>query len=275
MSFKTEQSMIAARACGLERTRGAGLDPKHQILNNEASEKYKAAITNSGMTYQLVPTDDQRRNIAEKEIHFWKDHLAAVLSGTSATSPIHLLYQVIPQAERQILLLHQSNTNPEISSYAHIYGAHNYSMHPFFPIDMETLVHDKPLRRKTWAEHATNGWVLGTSPENYRCCKIAMQTTHATRISGTVFFKHKYLTNPAVTPIDTIIAAAHGMATQIWGHMFCHISAENPRPQKPPNHLRGGREQEMRWGPNKQLLCQPSICALPSTRPQLQGWPLF
>ena len=155
MSIKTEQSMIAARACGLERMRGAGLDPKHQILNNEASEKYKAAITNSGMTYQLVPTDDQRRNIAEKEIHFWKDHLAAVLSGTSATSPIHLLYQVIPQAERQILLLHQSNTNPKISSYAHIYGAHNYSMHPFFPIDMETLVHDKPLRRKTWAEHAT------------------------------------------------------------------------------------------------------------------------
>ena len=53
MSIKTEQSMIAARACGLERMRGAGLDPKHQILNNEVSENYKAAITNSGMTYQL------------------------------------------------------------------------------------------------------------------------------------------------------------------------------------------------------------------------------
>jgi hypothetical protein len=30
----------------------------------------------------------------------------------------------------------------------------------------------------------------------------------ATRISGTAFFKHKYLTNPSVTPEDQIIAAA-------------------------------------------------------------------
>ena len=51
MLSKTEHSMIAARANAISRMRAAGLGPKHQILDNEASAKYKAAITSSGMTY--------------------------------------------------------------------------------------------------------------------------------------------------------------------------------------------------------------------------------
>ena len=38
-----------------------------------------------------------------------------------------------------------------------------------------------------------------------------MKDTHATRISGAVWFKHKYLTNPAVTPEDCIVAAIGGL----------------------------------------------------------------
>ena len=137
--------------------RAAGLDPKRQILDNEASAKYKAAITNFGMTYQLVPPDDHWRNIAEKAIQFWKDHFIAALSGASSTFLLRLWRQVILQAEMQLLLLRQSNTNPKIYSYAHLYGAHDYSALPFVPICMETLVHDKPGKRRTWAEHASKG----------------------------------------------------------------------------------------------------------------------
>ena len=155
-----------------------------------------------------------------------------MLSSTSATSPLHLWCQVILQAERQFLLLRQSNTNPKISSYEHLYESHNYSAHPFVPIGMETPVLDKPHRRKTSAEHTTKGWVLGTSPENYRCWKIEMQTTHATKISVTVFFKHKYLTNPTSTPANAIIVAAHDMAEQLRGHMSRHIGAEKFRALK-------------------------------------------
>ena len=52
---KTKGSMIAARPRGRARMRAAGLNPKHQILDNEASKKYKAVIVLSSMTYQLVP----------------------------------------------------------------------------------------------------------------------------------------------------------------------------------------------------------------------------
>ena len=131
--------------------RAAGLNPKHQILDNEASKKYKDAIVLSGMTFQLVPPDKHRRNIAEKAIQFWKDHFVSVLSGAASTFPLRLWCQVIPQTERQLLLLRQSNVNPKISSYAHLYGPHDYAALPVVPIGMETLVHDKPGRQRTWA----------------------------------------------------------------------------------------------------------------------------
>ena len=57
---------------------------------------------------------------------------------------------------------------PKISAYAHVYGAHNYNAAPFVPIGMESLVHDKPHRRKTFSEHCSKGYVLGTSFEHYR-----------------------------------------------------------------------------------------------------------
>ncbi len=39
-----------------------------------------------------------------------------------------------------------------------------------------------------------------------------MKDTHATQVSGGIWFKHKYLTNPSVTPEDQIVAAIGGLA---------------------------------------------------------------
>ena len=95
------------------------------------------------MSYQLVPHDDQCRNISERAIQTWKNHFVGVLARTAATSPLHLWCQIITQAKRQILLLSQTNLNPNISYYAYVYGQHNYNAAPFLPIGMESLVHDK------------------------------------------------------------------------------------------------------------------------------------
>ena len=225
MPSRTEHSMISSQENSISRMRAAGLNPKHQILDNEASAKYKAAITNSCMTYQLVPPNNHRRNIAEKAIQLWKYHFIVVLSGMASTFPLRLLCQVIPHAERQLLLIHQSNTNPKISPYAHLYGAHDYSALPFVPIGMETLVHDKLGKRRAWDEHASKVCVLGTSPEHYRCWKIGMYKTHRTRILNTVIFKHKYLNNPTIRLSDAILAAATDMSAQFRGHHTRHFGA--------------------------------------------------
>ena len=80
-------------------------------------------------------------------IQTWKDHFIGVMSRTGADFPAHLWFQAIPQAERQLLILQQSNVNPKSSAYAHVYGPHDYNSEPFVLIKMETLVYDKPKRR--------------------------------------------------------------------------------------------------------------------------------
>eukprot|EP00804_Cyclotella_cryptica_P014428 CCRYP_004767-RA/>CCRYP_004767-RA protein AED:0.25 eAED:0.28 QI:0/0/0/1/1/1/3/0/487 len=126
--------------------------------DNEASAAYKQAILASGMTYQLVPPDDHRRNVAEKAIQTWNDNS---------------------------------------TSY-------------------------------TYAQHCSRGWIIGTSVEHYRCWKVWAPTTHSTRISATVFFKHKYLTNPSVSPTDALIAAAANLAHVIKHNAKAqHVGAKN------------------------------------------------
>jgi hypothetical protein len=66
MKNQTGGELILARNWALTRMQQQGINPKHQILNNQASEFYKDAIRALGMTYQLVPPDDHRRNMAKK-----------------------------------------------------------------------------------------------------------------------------------------------------------------------------------------------------------------
>jgi hypothetical protein len=209
---KNKGKLILVRSHALIRMKACGITPRHQVLDNEISTAYKNAITTSGMTYQLVPPNDHRRNIAEKAIQTWKDYFVATLSGTADNFPLHLWCQLISQMERQLNLLRQSRSNPRISAYAHLYSHHDYNSHPFVPIGMEALVHDKPHRKKSFAQHCTKGFVLGTSTEHYRCWIVWTPVSRSTRISATVFFKHKYITNPTITPAGAIIAATANLA---------------------------------------------------------------
>ena len=148
---------------------------------------YRQEIMATGMTYQLVPPDDHRRNIAGKTIQTWKDHFIAVCSGVSTNFPMHLWCRIIPQSEKQLLLLRQSNFNPKISDFAYLYGPHNYNAQPLIPIGMEAMIHDKPSRLKNFAQHCRKGFVLGLSPEHYWCWNLWTTSTKSTIVSGTVF----------------------------------------------------------------------------------------
>ena len=48
--------------------------------------------------------------------------------------------------------------------------------------------------------------------EHYRCQTVWMVDSHNRQTSGAVWFKHKYLTHPSVTPADRITAAIGGLA---------------------------------------------------------------
>ena len=163
------------------------------------------------------------------------------------------------------MLLRQSNVNTNILLYAHLYGNHEYSAIPFFPIGMEDLIHENPIRRKIWDEHAMKGWVLGTSDKHYRCWRLWIKRTRATIISGMVFFKHKYILNPTVTAAEAVLAAAQDMAA-----VLRKKTGPPPRrrsthcPRQPATHIRQGsgtEENHRRTNPT----CIPTKVNLPNS----------
>ena len=168
MKNKTEGKMILAQSRALELMKEKGIVPTHQVLDNEISAVYRLEIKQTSMNFQIVPQDDHRHNLAEKAIQTWKEHFIGVMSRTAAALPAHLWYQAIHQVEMQLLPLQQSNVNPKISSYTHVYGSHNYNAALFVTIGMETLVHNKPKRRGIFAEHSRKVFFIGTSFDHYR-----------------------------------------------------------------------------------------------------------
>ena len=122
------------------------------------------------------------------------------------------------------MLLRQSHVYPKVLAYAQVYGPHDYNTAPFVPIGMETLVHDKKNRRGTFAEHCSKGYVLGTGFEHYCAWKMWTKGTIATRISATVFHKHKYITNASVIPEDRVMATSGKLAAKLKGCMSTHLS---------------------------------------------------
>ena len=226
MQNQSGSELILTRARALAWMQCRGLIPKHRILDNQVSAEYKAAIEASGMTYELVPPKEHRSNMAEKAIQTFKGHFVGVLSGCAPSMPIHLWCQLLLQVERQFLLLRQPREHPNLSAYAHVYEQHDYNRHPFVPIGIEALVQDKHHQRCTF-EHCTKAFVLGMSTEHYQCWKFWTPTTHATCISGAAFFKHKYLTNPLITPEDQVIAAAAHLSNTLQGIRSPHLHTSN------------------------------------------------
>jgi hypothetical protein len=77
--------------------------------------------------------------------------------------------------------------------------------------------HIKPNRRKTWGEHSSDGWYLTTSKDHYRCHYIFVKATRAKRISDTVYFKHKHITQPSLTTEDLVIKAIQDLSNAFKG----------------------------------------------------------
>ena len=87
--------------------------------------------------------------------------------------------------------------------------------------------------------------------EHYRCHKIYMKKTRSKRISDTVFFKHKYITQPTVTPADTIVKALDDLTHALKGRRNVKDKAQMEAVKKNeellnnlPKQLEPERQQE-------------------------------
>ena len=74
-----------------------------------------------------------------------------------------------------------------------------------------TISHE--TKEKSFVGWVFNGQlVIRTSPKYYRCYKIFVKDTRQTCISDILYFKHKYITQPTVTPADAINKAWQHLA---------------------------------------------------------------
>lgn len=71
----------------------------------------------------------------------------------------------------------------------------------------EVQVHEKTDKRGTWAFHSVDGWYLLTSPEHHRVHNCQIKQMKKERLSDTVQFKHKSITNLTASPIDKLMNA--------------------------------------------------------------------
>ncbi len=189
----------------------AGIVPKHQVLDNQASAVYKKAIGDSDMTCELIPPDSHRRNMAEKAIQTFKDHSVDVLSGCTPTFPLHLWCQLLPQVKRQLLLLQQSQLHPNLSAYVQVWASRLQQTSICSNQDGGPCTQQTTQTSNLWRT-LQKAFVLGTSTKHFWCWEFRSTATQATWISGAMFFKHKYLTNTSVTPEDLVIPAATNLA---------------------------------------------------------------
>jgi hypothetical protein len=78
-------------------------------------------------------------------------------------------------------------------------------------------VSHKTQPTKTFGEHSEDGFYLKTSAEHYRMHVIFCKKTQAKQLADTVFFKHKHITQPMVTPADAIVNAFTKLQDAIQG----------------------------------------------------------
>jgi len=191
--------------------------PKQHMLDNECSQDFKDAIKKNNMTYQLATVHDHRRNNAEKAIQTFKNHFIAILCGTDETSPMHLWCRLLEQAEHTLNMLRPSRITPKVSAYAHLHGTHDYNSNPFAPMGCKVEMYEMPTVRETWATHTVSGFYIGNSWEHYRNHKVWVKKTKNVRAGETVFFNHKYLTQPTITTSDALLKAADDLSQAVKG----------------------------------------------------------
>ncbi len=164
----------------------------------------------------------------------------------------------------------------------HVYGHHDYNKHSFVPIAMEALIHNKPHKCQIYAKHCKKAFVLSMSTEHYRCWKFWSMATRATQILDAVFFKHKYLTNPSVTPKDFVIAIAKNLAQALVTSIPQHLQvftiqalkdlsdmfmdASHKYSNDPAIHMPDAPPLHPHWKPRKSLRMLPTPLGSPPPR---------
>jgi hypothetical protein len=138
-----------------------------------------------------------------------------------------------------------------VSAYTYLYGQHDYNSNPFAPLGCKVEAQVVPEICKIWAPNTASGYYIGNTMKHYHCHNIYIPDTKCTRVCSSIFFKHKYLTMPTLTPSDALIKAADTLSEAITGaipvssitmtpsHNCSTYSSNRPTAPKTQHQLKG------------------------------------
>ena len=130
---------------------------------------------------------------------------------------MQLWCQILRQADHQLNLLCKSRVDPSKSTLEILYGKYDYNAYPYAPHGIAVELHVMPSKQKTWEKHTKSGFYLETTWVHYRCHVVLVKDTRTTRMGQTVFFRHKYITQPVVTQTDAILRAIDDLISVLKG----------------------------------------------------------
>jgi hypothetical protein len=151
----------------------------------------------------------------ERAIQTFKNHFKAIIAGVDDNFPMNLWDRLLPQTVLTLTLLRQSNIAPTVSAYQYIHEAFNCNKMPLAPMVCVVQIHKRSEKRGSWALNSRDGWYLHTSLQHFRCHVIYIEKTRSERISDTVHFKHKYITQPTLMPEDTTVKALNDLTNAL------------------------------------------------------------
>eukprot|EP00804_Cyclotella_cryptica_P014212 CCRYP_005642-RB/>CCRYP_005642-RB protein AED:0.41 eAED:0.34 QI:0/-1/0/1/-1/1/1/0/496 len=246
MRTEDTKSLITAYQAIYARWKSTGvICPNWHMIDNEAPNDLKAAKCASNCTVELTPPHQHRRNAAKRAIQMFTGHFIAVLAGISDNFPIHQWDKLLPKTILTLNLLRQANVATNISAYSYHNGSFDYNRMPLAPVGCAVQVHIKPTTQKTFGEHSSDGWYLRTSSEHYRSHVVFVKATKSKRITDTVFFKHKYITQPTVTDADAIVNAYHNLVKALQGLSYTNNQAHLEAIQRIQESLAPGNTKFM------------------------------
>eukprot|EP00804_Cyclotella_cryptica_P022924 CCRYP_018758-RA/>CCRYP_018758-RA protein AED:0.17 eAED:0.24 QI:0/0/0/1/0.5/0.33/3/0/705 len=212
---RNDRHHIPAYSRLMTRLQARGHTVNHQVLDNEASAEFIRTITQDWKaTYQLVPPDIHRRNLAERAIQTFKAHFLSILAGQvfpqlplGQTSPANRTH---PQSTPTIM-----HRTLSISVEYFNNTPFNFDATPLGPCGCPVLIHNKPSKHSSWAFCGRDGFNIGPALSHYRCFQVVDADTKAIVISDTVEFRHTYLSPPSVSYKDRLLHAITFLSTAI------------------------------------------------------------
>ena len=200
--------MDAFRAAFLIFQHAGALPPLMRVDNEIALDLTTALKARFNISCERAPPNQHRTLRAERAIRTFKNHFISGLSTCDPQFPMVAHDLLLPTVLLTLNMMRASNSKPSISAWEHIHGPFDWNRYVLAPPGMAVLVHEAPkTQRGTWAPHGQPGFYLGPAMSHYRCHRVWVTSTAASRVTDTVAWHPRAFHLPGSDPLELVTAA--------------------------------------------------------------------